>query len=567
MNAEFIHLQVHSDYSLVDSIISVPQVVEAAKQQQMPAIALTDQMNLFATIKFYQAAIAQGIKPILGCDVWMPSPFDQRSLCKLTLLSQTPQGYQRLLQLISQAYTAAKQRQMPVIERAWLTDNNAGLLVLSGAQYGDVGQALLQNKPVQANELAQAWQQDFPDRFYLQLQRIGQSDEESYIQQVLQLASQLELPVVATNAVCFLQPEDYDAHEARVCIHQGSMLADPHRPRQHTSQQFLRSGQQMAQLFADIPEALANSVEIAKRCSTPLSLGNIHLPNFPLPENTTVTEHLIQLAQAGLTQRLQTLYPDKVQRTQQQPSYEQRLIMELEIINQMGFAGYFLIVADFIQWAKQQQIPVGPGRGSGAGSLVAYALQITDLDPLTYDLLFERFLNPERVSMPDFDIDFCMIGRDQVIEYVADKYGRDSVAQIITYGSMAARAVVRDVGRVLGHGYGFVDKIAKVIPFEIGMTLTKALQQEELLRQRYEQEEEVTALLDLALKLEGLVRNVGKHAGGVVIAPSALTNFVPLYCEAGESSWVTQFDKDDVETVGLVKFDFLGLRTLTIIQW
>jgi DNA polymerase III subunit alpha len=568
MTTEFIHLQVHSDYSLVDSIASIPELVTAAKQQQMMAIALTDRMNLFAAVKFYRAAVRQGIKPIIGCDVFIPYADEAHQYSRLTLLSQTNQGYQRLIELVSQAYITADQRQMPVVSRDWLRQDNDGLIVLSGATEGDIGQALLQHKSTEAMALARQWAEDFPDRFYLELQRVGNPHEEVYIEQAINIADTLQLPIVASNAVRFIQQQDFDAHEARVCIHGGYTLADEKRPKRYSEQQYLRSTEQMQRLFVDLPEAITNSVEIAKRCNVQLTFGDVHLPNFPIPADTNVEAYLIESAKAGLTRRLDTLFANQTEQLATARSrYEQRLAMELEVINSMGFAGYFLIVADFIQWAKQHDIPVGPGRGSGAGSLVAYALQITDLDPLTYDLLFERFLNPERVSMPDFDIDFCMLGRDRVIEYVADTYGRDSVAQIITYGSMAARAVVRDVGRVQGHAYGFVDKVAKLIPFEIGMTLTKALAQEELLQQRYQQEEEVTALLDLGLKLEGLVRNVGKHAGGVVIAPSRLTDFVPLYCEAGETSIVTQFDKDDVEAVGLVKFDFLGLRTLTIIQW
>jgi DNA polymerase-3 subunit alpha len=568
MTTEFIHLQTHSDYSLVDSIISIAELVTAAKQQQMMAIALTDRMNLFAAIKFYRAAVRQGIKPIIGCDILIPQADEAQGYSRLTLLSRTNQGYQRLIELVSQAYTSADQRQTPVVARDWLRQDNDGLIALSGGIDGDIGQALLQRKSTEATALARQWAADFPGRFYLELQRIGNPQEEVYIEQAIGIADTLQLPIVASNAVRFIQQEDFDAHEARVCIHQGYTLTDEKRPGQYSDQQYLRNTEQMQQLFADLPEAITNSVEIAKRCNVQLTFGDVHLPNFPIPADTTVEAYLIESAKAGLIRRLDTLFANQAERlATERPRYEQRLAMELEVINSMGFAGYFLIVADFIQWAKQHDIPVGPGRGSGAGSLVAYALQITDLDPLTYDLLFERFLNPERVSMPDFDIDFCMLGRDRVIDYVAQTYGRDSVAQIITYGSMAARAVVRDVGRVLGHSYGFVDKVAKLIPFEIGMTLTKALAQEELLQQRYQQEEEVTALLDLALKLEGLVRNVGKHAGGVVIAPSKLTDFVPLYCEAGEASIVTQFDKDDVEAVGLVKFDFLGLRTLTIIQW
>jgi DNA polymerase-3 subunit alpha len=414
----------------------------------------------------------------------------------------------------------------------------------------------------------EAWKQLFPNRYYLELVRTGRENEERYIHAAIDLAVKTATPVVATNDCRFIAPEDYEAHEARVCIHDGRVLNDRNRPKNYSEQQYLRSSDEMCELFADIPEALENSVEIAKRCNLEVEFGTYYLPQFPVPEGLTMDEFFRQESHKGLDERLPLLL-DKNSEDYEElcKPYRERLEIELDVIIQMGFPGYFLIVADFIQWAKNNAIPVGPGRGSGAGSLVAYALKITDLDPLKYELLFERFLNPERVSMPDFDIDFCMDNRDRVIDYVAERYGRDQVSQIITFGSMAAKAVVRDVGRVLGHPYGFVDRIAKLIPFEIGMTLEKAFEQTEDLQKAYEEEEEVQILWDLARKLEGLSRNVGKHAGGVVIAPSALSDFVPIHCEAGGEGVVSQFDKDDVEAIGLVKFDFLGLRTLTIIDW
>ncbi|WP_297528988.1 DNA polymerase III subunit alpha [Thiohalobacter sp.] len=568
MAVSFVHLRLHTEYSLVDGIVRIKPLVQAAAAAGMPAVAVTDQNNLFALVKFYRAAMAAGIKPIVGVDLQVQDPRAGEDPGALVLLCQNRQGYLNLSRLVSRAYTEGQQRGVPVIDKAWLEGATEGLIALSGGREGSVGRALLGGREAEAADLLADWQRLFPDRFYLELQRTGREGEEDYLHAAVALAAAQGVPVVATNDVRFLRPEEFEAHEVRVCIHDGRTLDDPRRPKRYSPQQYLRSPEEMAELFADIPEALANSVEIARRCNLELTLGTYYLPNFEIPAGLTMDEYFRQQAKEGLERRLATLFdpgaPDFAERRR---PYDERLEIELDVIIQMGFPGYFLIVADFIQWAKANGVPVGPGRGSGAGSLVAYALTITDLDPIAYDLLFERFLNPERVSMPDFDVDFCMEGRDRVIDYVARKYGRDKVSQIITYGSMAAKAVVRDVGRVLGHPYGFVDRIAKLIPFEIGMTLDKALEQEEALREVYEQEEEVAAIIDMARSLEGLARNAGKHAGGVVIAPSRLTDFTPLYCEQGGQNLVSQFDKDDVEAVGLVKFDFLGLRTLTIIDW
>ncbi len=565
----FVHLRVHSEYSLVDGLLRVKPMVQAVAADGGLAMGLTDQSNLFAAVKFYKAALAAGIKPILGCDLLIRARQPDEPPARLTLLCQDRSGYLNLSRLISRAYIEGQHGGVPMIERDWLNEDNCrGLIALSGAREGDVGMALLAGHAEQAETLAAEWARLFPDRYYLELVRTGREGEDEVIEGSVALAARLGLPVVATNDVRFLAEEDFEAHEARVCIHDGYTLDDRSRPRRYSPQQYLRSQEEMCELFADLPEALENSVEIARRCNLELKMGTYYLPDFPVPEGMTLDEYFRQQAREGLAERIPYLIdPDDPEAGEKRRRYEERLETELDVIVQMKFPGYFLIVADFIQWAKRNGIPVGPGRGSGAGSLVAYALRITDLDPLRYDLLFERFLNPERVSMPDFDIDFCMDNRDRVIDYVARKYGRNQVSQIITYGSMAAKAVVRDVGRVLGHPYGFVDRIAKMIPFEVGMTLDKAFEQSEELREAYEQEEEVRALIDLARKLEGLARNAGKHAGGVVIAPSDLTDFVPLYCEQGGQGLVTQFDKDDVEAIGLVKFDFLGLRTLTIIDW
>ena len=568
MHPSFVHLHLHTEYSLVDGIVRIKPLVKAAADAGMGACAVTDQSNLFAMVKFYKAAMAAGVKPIVGVDIWLHNDQDPNQPTRLILLCQDYRGYRNLTQLVSRSYLEGQHRGIPTVQKTWLHGSSEGLIALSGGRGGDVGQALLAGNQELALQLLGDWQRLFGDRYYLELQRTGREGEDDYLHAAVELALRHDVPVVATNDVHFLRREDFEAHEARVCIHDGRTLDDPRRPRRHSEQQYLRSPAEMAELFKDLPEALENSVEIAKRCNLELTLGKNFLPDFPVPAGLSMEEFFRRQARTGLEKRLRKMFdgnaPDFAARRK---PYDERLEIELEVINNMGFPGYFLIVADFIQWAKENGIPVGPGRGSGAGSLVAFALTITDLDPLAYDLLFERFLNPERVSMPDFDVDFCMEGRDRVIDYVADRYGRDKVSQIITYGSMAAKAVVRDVGRVLGHPYGFVDRIAKLIPFEIGMTLDKALEQEEALRQLYEQDEEVRGLIDLAKSLEGLARNAGKHAGGVVIAPSRLTDFTPLYCEQGSTSLVSQFDKDDVEAVGLVKFDFLGLRTLTIIDW
>jgi DNA polymerase-3 subunit alpha len=561
MSQSFVHLRLHTEYSLSDSVVRVPELVAAAAAAGMPAVAVTDQNNLFAMVKFYREALKAGVKPVIGVDLLVREEGERQPPARLTLLCLTPEGYRNLARLVSRAYLEGQERGVPRIERSWLTlENAAGLLALSGASEGDVGRALLNAREADAERALAAWLGLFPGRFYLELQRLGRPFEEAYIAAAVALAARHAVPVVATNDVRFLKADEFDSHEARVCIHDGALLADPGRVRRYSRQQYLRSPQEMAALFADIPEALANSVEIARRCSLTLKLGEARLPQYPVPAGVTTAQFLRAEAARGLTQRFGGVADAEP------PGHRARLASELDVICQMGFAGYFLIVADFIRWAREHGVPVGPGRGSGAGSLVAYSLGITDLDPIRYDLLFERFLNPERVSMPDFDIDFCMDGRDRVIDYVAQKYGRERVSQIITYGTMAAKAVVRDVGRVLGMTYGYVDRIAKLIPFELGITLEGALEKEPELKRLYQSEDEVRNLIDLARSLEGLTRNAGMHAGGVVIAPSVLTDFAPLYCDAAGGSVVTQFDKDDVEAAGLVKFDFLGLRTLTIID-
>ena len=566
----FVHLSVHSEFSLVDGIVRVADLAEAVRERQMPAVALTDHMNVFAMVKFYKAALRQGIKPVIGADIQVAETQQDAVPTRLTLLCANAAGFRNLSRLLTHAYSRRRGGDDVCVLKRWLEPEALeGLIALSGGQYGELGRTLLGARPERASGLLDGWSRRFPQRFYVELHRVGWPEESDYVAAAVRLAASQGVPVVATNPVRFLDPDnqredepnDFEAHEVRVCIQQGKTLNDSRHPREYTEHQYLKSPAEMEELFADLPEALANSVEIARRCSFELELGRPSLPEFKVPEQQSAATWLRDMSLRGLAQRgVSPSGNGRIPYT----AYRERLDSELEVICEMGFEGYFLIVADFCSWARGQEIPVGPGRGSGAGSLVAFALGITDLDPLEHDLLFERFLNPERVSMPDFDIDFCIVGRDKVIDYVANRYGADKVSQIITFGTMAAKAVVRDVGRALGMPYGFVDQIAKLIPFELGITLEKALK-EEALNARYQDETEVRELIDLARKLEGIARNAGTHAGGVVIAPGPLTEFMPLYVEP-EGNSLSQLDKDDVEALGLVKFDFLGLRTLTIID-
>ncbi|GMQ96356.1 MAG: DNA polymerase III subunit alpha [Gammaproteobacteria bacterium] len=562
MNIEFAHLHIHSEYSLVDGLCRVNQLIAKTAEYGMSALAITDFSNMFAMVKFYQASIKAGVKPIIGVECLIEDEENPSKPSRLVLLSCNERGYRNLSRLVSRSYLEGQQRNAPVISRNWFKESTQGLIALSGGFQGDIGRALLNGKHDLACQRVEFWKRLFPDSYYMEISRTGRAGEEDYLHDATQLANSFHIPVVATNDVRFIEKEDYEAHEARVCISEGYVLSDTRRQRNYTMQQYLRTPQEMSELFEDIPAALENSVEITKRCTLELKLHGNYLPDFPVPKGQTLDNFLDTQAKTGLDRRLSAYIEIKKESRRE---YDERLNMELGVIKRMGYSGYFLIVSDFIQWAKDNDIPVGPGRGSGAGSLVAWSLGITDLDPIRYELLFERFLNPERVSMPDFDIDFCMEGRDRVIDYVAERYGRDHVSQIITYGSMSAKAVVRDVARVLGYSYSVGDRIAKLIPFEIGISLDKALEDKEL-KQEYDSDEEVRSVIDLAKQLEGLARNAGKHAGGVVIAPTQLTDFTPLYCEQGGGGLVTQFDKSDIEMVGLVKFDFLGLRTLTIID-
>ncbi|CUX95812.1 DNA polymerase III subunit alpha [Candidatus Gullanella endobia] len=561
----FIHLRVHSDYSMIDGLNKISLLIKKTVALNMPAIAITDFTNLCGLVKFYDSACIAGIKPIIGADFFVKSNVLGDELAELTILAANNIGYQHLILLISDAYKRGYGSSGPVIDRNWLIKHNEGLILLSGARKGDTGKSIMRNNISHVEQCLAFYERYFPDRYYLEVIRTGRVDEENYLHAAVKLATRRNIPIVATNDVRFANSNDFDAHEIRVAIHDGFTLDDTKRPRNYNPQQYMRSEEEMCDLFVDLPEALTNSVEIARRCNVTIRLREYFLPHFPTGKIST-EDYLVKYAKKGLEKRLEFLFCDENLRKEKRLAYDKRLTSELQIINQMGFPDYFLIVMEFIKWSKNNGIPVGPGRGSGAGSLVAYALNITDLDPLAFDLLFERFLNPERVSMPDFDIDFCMEKRDLVIEHVTETYGRDAVSQIITFNTMAAKAAIRDVGRVLGYPYSFVDRISKLIPTDHGMTLEKALVTEPKLKTIYDADEEVKTLIDMAHKLEGVTRNAGKHAGGVVIAPTKITDFSPLYCDNEGNYPVTQFDKNDIECAGLVKFDFLGLRTLTIIN-
>ena len=562
MTANFVHLRLHSEYSLANGIVRIPALVDRCEEMGMPSVAITDLTNFYGLVKFFKKTKAQGIKPVFGVDLWVENLDKPAEPFPLCLLVQNATGYKNACILISKSYQEGQNFGKAITQRAWLERHSEGLIALSGGVRGELGQALLSSS-IKLPELLADIKRLFPNRFYLELHRTAKPRQEEYIALAVQCAHEHQLPVVATNEVHFLDKMSFDSHEVRVCIHQGFTITDKRRAVEFTQEQHLKSPEEMCALFADIPSAIDNTLEIAKRCTFSLEIGDYHLPEFPVPEGETIESHLRSETQLGLERILARLGD---QAEQHRPVYEDRMEFELGIINQMGYPGYFLIVADFIRWSRENDVPVGPGRGSGAASIVAASLGITDLDPIKYELLFERFLNPERISMPDFDIDFCVKGRERVIQYVTQHYGYDKVSQIITYGTMAAKAVVRDVGRVMGMPYGFVDKIAKLIPFDVGIKLQTALEQEEELQKRYQSEDEVAELIDMALSLEGVSRNVGKHAGGVVIAPTALTDFTPLYCESNGAPIVSQYDKDDLEDVGLVKFDFLGLKNLTIID-
>ena len=568
MQNTFVHLHVHTEYSLIDGLLRIKPLIETSIENNNPAIAVTEFGNLFSLVKFYQLAEKRGVKSMIGAELKIHENETDREASNIVLLCQNLEGYHNLTRLLTKGYLEGQHQGVPHIQRDWLIGNTNSLIALSCGREGNIGKAIINHNHDAANQFLKEWIELFPDRFYLELQRTNRQFEDLYIKEAIVLAEKFDIPVVATNDVRFLEEADFDVHEARYCIQHGYTLNDPRRPHIYSNQQYLKNSEQMCELFQDIPEAIENSFYIAQRCNLDFTFGEYYLPDFLVPDGYDQDTWLISEANNGLVRVLEKHLKNEFRKKEiDRTEDEDRLTLELDVIKTMGFSGYFLIVADFIIWAKKQGIPVGPGRGSGAGSLVAYVLGITELDPLDYDLLFERFLNPERVSLPDFDIDFCMDRRDEVIEYVAGHYGHDHVSQIITFGRMAAKAVIRDVGRVFNHPYGFVDQIAKLVPFDLNMTLARALDEEQLLKQRYKQEDDVKSLIDMALKLEGLSRNAGKHAGGLVIAPKPLTDYMPLYCEHGTNVTSTQLDMGDVETMGLVKFDFLGLRTLTIIDW
>ena len=570
MNPQFIHLRMHSEYSVTDSTVRLDSAIKKVKEQGVGALGLTDLNNIFGGLIFYTHARKAGVKAIMGCDLIIENESDREKPYRMAVLCQNHDGYKNLCEIQTHAWLKNQYMGRGETKLQWLFDHNEGLIILSGGPEGEIAQLCLAGKKAEALALAKKMKATFGDRFYLELQRAGRPSDEAVVRYHLSIAAECDIPVVATHPIQFLEPEDFDAHDIRVCIARGEVLADKGRAKLYSPEQYFKSPEEMISLFADVPSAIANTVEIAKRCNLEGVLSKPQLPLFPTPDGMSLDDYIDQLSHEGLEQRLEFLYPDKEQRDKERPRYEERLQFELGIIKKMGFPGYFLIVQDFINWSKQNGVAVGPGRGSGAGSLVAYSLRITDMDPLRYDLLFERFLNPERVSMPDFDVDFCQYNRQRTINYVKSRYGEDAVSQIATFGTMGAKGVVRDVGRVLGISYSLCDKVSRLIPAQPGknVTLAEAINTVPDLKELIEKDESVAQLIDKALPLEGLVRNLGMHAGGVLIAPGKLTDFCPLYSQdENPDNVISQFDKKDVENVGLVKFDFLGLTTLTILEF
>lgn len=566
---QFVHLGIHTEFSITESIVRIPDLIKAAASDEMPALAITDLSNLHAAVKFYNKALGKGIKPIFGSVIRLNDANH-----KATLLAMTNKGWRGLTEIVSRGFIEGQQLSIPCIQKQWILEQSEDIIVLLGL-HSDVGEMLCSAYPEKAEPLLEQWIEKFGNRVYLALTRTGRPLEEDFNQEAVKLAAKYKIGVVAHNDVHFITAEDYEAHEARVCIADGYVLGDNKRPKNYSPEQYFKTSAEMIELFADLPSAIENTLQIAKRCTVSLRLGFHDLPDYPIPEGHTIHSYFEHLSEIGLEERLDFLYPVETRNedwAEIRKPYDERLAYELGIINKMDFPGYFLIVMDFIQWSKNNGVPVGPGRGSGAGSLVAYSLKITDLDPLRYDLLFERFLNPERVSMPDFDIDFCIAGRDKVIDYVARHYGRDAVSQIATFGTMAAKGAIRDVARVLGKSYGLADRISKMIPTKpLGLTLEESIEAEPQLKDIVTNPsnpdyDDAAEIWEMALKLEGITRNTGKHAGGVVIAPTKITDYSAILCEADGTGRVAQFDKDDVEAAGLVKFDFLGLRNLTVIE-
>ncbi|KXZ62934.1 DNA polymerase III subunit alpha [Acinetobacter venetianus] len=566
---QFVHLGIHTEFSITESIVRIPDLVKVAVAEEMPALAITDLSNLHAAVKFYGACLGKGIKPIMGSVIRLNDAEH-----KATLLAMSNTGWRNLTEIVSRGFIEGQQLSIPCIQKEWVLEQSEDLIILLG-QHSDVGRMLCSSNPQKAEPLLETWIEKLGNRVYLALTRTNRSGEEDFIQQAVKLAAKYQIGVVAHNDVHFVEQDDFEAHEARVCIADGYVLGDDKRPKNYSTEQYFKTAEQMSELFSDIPSAIENTYQISKRCNVELQLGTYFLPDFPIPDGFTIDTYFEHLSREGLEERLNHLYPiaerDEDWADIRKP-YDERIKYEVDIILKMGFPGYFLIVMDFIQWAKNNGVPVGPGRGSGAGSLVAYSLKITDLDPLRYDLLFERFLNPERVSMPDFDVDFCIAGRDRVIEYVAQNYGRQAVSQIATFGTMAAKGAIRDVARVLGKSYGLADRISKMVPTKpLGVDLKQAIELEPQLKDivtnpANPDNDDASEIWEMALKLEGITRNTGKHAGGVVIAPGKITDYSAVLCDADGTNRVAQYDKDDVEAAGLVKFDFLGLRNLTVIE-
>ena len=556
---KYTHLNLHSEYSIQDGLIRINELANKASELDFESLAITDLSNLFGFIKFYKELRKKGIKPICGSDFILLG--ENTSPGNLQLLAKNHNGYKNLIRLISKAHTTGKVNGHPYLSIQDLTNFPEDLILITGSIESQIGKSILAGKQDTALKQIEYLRNIYKDNFFLQLTRNGKNQEELCNQTLIEFSKNLGIPVVATNQVRFLAKDDFEAHETRVCIQSGHVLGDKRRQRFFQDSQYFKSTEEMNDLFYDVPEALSNAYEISKKCNLEVKTGIYVLPDFKTPNKSSEADFLKNLIQDGITKKLELQNFSEIPDT-----YKERLDYELKVILKMGYEGYFLIVADFVNWAKHNSVPVGPGRGSGAGSLIAYAIGITGIDPIKYDLLFERFLNPDRISNPDFDIDFCRDGREKVIEYVTEKYGKKAVAQICTFGTMAARAVVRDVARAQGKSYGLADRLAKMIPFSPEMTLEKALKDNSDLRRILKVDEDAAEIFEMAKKLEGIIRNVGKHAAGVVMAPSEINDYSPLYLDETTDTLATQFDMKDIESVGLQKFDFLGLKTLTVIN-
>ena len=558
MSELFSHLRVSSEYSISQGLLTVDQIIDNAKRLSVPSVALTDKSNMFGLVKFFNKCEAAGIKPISGSSIKLIFEDDDDAF-ELLCLAKTNKGHRNLMKIISSAHNNNLYNS-PIIHFNDLVSLKDDIIVISGGKDSHIFEYLKTNNFTEANKRIDLLRDNFKDDFVLEVQKTNRIDEIEYFKNVLPLAKEKGIPLIATNDVLFSSEDEYEIHETKVCINTGKTLNDPNRERLFSNQQYFKSPKEMSELFKDYSSLIDNTNEISKKCNVSLNTKGYFLPEYPVPKKHDFNSYLEEVSTKRLHKYINNFDKKK------QKEYLSRLDYELNQIKSMGFSSYFLIVYDFIEWSKNNDVPVGPGRGSGAGSLVAYALGITTLDPISHGLLFERFLNPERLSMPDFDVDFCMDKRDLVIDYVSKKYGSSAVSQIATFGTMAARAVVRDVARALGKPYALGDRISKMIPFAPGMTLDKAKSEQPLFAQSIKNDSEVREIVNLSYKLEGIARNVGKHAGGVVIAPGSISDFCPVYVDRQSDSVMTQYDKDDVEKIGLVKFDFLGLRTLTVID-